>query len=376
MRIGIDIRELGGLRTGVGNYLSNLCQQWIHGPTATHHELFLYGPPSVNSRALNNVAATMQQRVRLRIVPGKNGVWWEQIQLPKAVEVDSVDVFFGPAYSIPLRLSSPSVVTIHDISFSAHPEWFSWREGPKRRWLAKQSAMRAAKVLTVSEFSRSEIANHYDIDFARISVVHNGIDLPQNLKRLDGPPLVLFVGSLFNRRHLPILIEAFAQVVQQLPDARLALIGDNRTYPRQNLQAYAERFGLSECVNFYGHLPEPELYDCYRRATAFVFLSEYEGFGMTPLEALSYGVPLVVGDTKVAHEIYRTTARYVPIDNPSIVAREILAVIRNEGIRSKLLAGAERLLDHYSWARAASETMALLEQAAGQQPCPKSTSSL
>jgi len=376
MRIGIDIRELGGVRTGVGNYLSSLCQQWIHGPTATNHELFLYGPSTLETQALNTASLKIRQRVKHRIVPGKYGIWWEQTQLPKAVEADSVDVFFGPAYSIPLRLNSPSVVTLHDISFSAHPEWYGWREGPRRRWLAKQAAMRASRVLTVSEFSRSEIANHYDIDVSRISVVHNGIDIPRNPKRIDGPPLVLFVGSLFNRRHLPILIEAFAQVVRHLPDARLALIGDNRTYPRQNLQAYAEGFGVSDCISFYGHLPEPELYNSYRRAKAFVFLSEYEGFGLTPLEALSYGVPLVLGDTKVAREIYQTAARYVPINNPSIVALEILAVVQNRSIRTKLLADAKPLLDHYSWARAASETMVLLEQAAGQQPCQKSASSL
>ena len=85
------------------------------------------------------------------------GTWWEQTHLRRAVRGDALDVFFAPAYTAPLGIAVPLALTIHDISFVAHPEWFRWREGLRRRWLTRRAAHAAAVVFTDSQFSRSEI---------------------------------------------------------------------------------------------------------------------------------------------------------------------------------------------------------------------------
>ena len=99
------------------------------------------------------------------------GTWWEQTHLRRAAARDTLDVFFAPAYTAPLGLRVPLAVTIHDVSFVAHPEWFRPREGFRRRWLTRKGAHRAAVVFTDSEFSRTEIERHLDVASSRIVVI-------------------------------------------------------------------------------------------------------------------------------------------------------------------------------------------------------------
>src|SRR5262245_51894527 len=150
MRIGIDARELGGRITGVGNYLAGLLTQWSSGDAGRTHEFLLYAHEPVQT-ALNG------SRFTYRHVAGPPNTWWEQLRLPASVERDKLDVFFAPAYTAPLRLRVPVVVTIHDLSYVAHPEWFRPREGFRRRWLTARSARSAQAVITVSQFSKREI---------------------------------------------------------------------------------------------------------------------------------------------------------------------------------------------------------------------------
>ena len=148
MRIGIDARELCGRATGVGRYLGGLLHGWSTDDRARQHEFVLYAPEPLN-------ASLDARRFATRTVPGSPGTWWEQVRLPRAA-ADHLDVLFAPGYAAPLALSTPTVVTIHDLSFVAHPEWFRLREGLRRRWLCTQSARNAAAIITVSEFSRRE----------------------------------------------------------------------------------------------------------------------------------------------------------------------------------------------------------------------------
>ena len=133
--------------------------------------------------------------------------------------------------------------------------------------------------------------------------------------------MVLFVGSIFNRRHVIDLVRAFAPIARAHPDASLDIVGDNRSYPHEDPMRAIHAEGLHEHVHWHRYVTDEQLRDLYRRARAFAFLSEYEGLGLTPLEALAAGLPPVLLDTAVARESCGAAALYVqagrhPRDHP------------------------------------------------------------
>jgi glycosyltransferase involved in cell wall biosynthesis len=173
--------------------------------------------------------------------------------------------------------------------------------------------------------------------------------------------LVLFVGSLFNRRRLPDLIAAFALVAADVPDARLAIVGDDRTWPRLDLRAVAVAHGVADRVRFTSYVTDDEVAALYSRASVFAFLSEYEGFGLTPLEALSAGVPIVVLDTPVAREVYGAAAHYVQAGDLAGTAGVLRGLLLDRGWAAGTLGAAPAVLARYSWERAADRTLECLE---------------
>lgn len=358
LRIGVDARELLGDTTGVGRYLGELMRRWTARPDAATRQFLLYASeplPLLFPRGT----------VEPRIVGRGTGTWWEQTALRRAVAADAPQVFFAPAYTAPLGLGMPFAVTIHDISFVAHPEWFRRREGMRRRWLTRRAADRAAVVFTDSQFSRREIEDRLDVDPGRIRVVPPGVSTRSaTMQATSRTPTVLFVGSLFNRRRLPDLMAAFARATTTLPGARLVIVGDNRTWPRQDLPALARRHGIEGRTELRSYVADDELARLYAEASVFAFLSEYEGFGLTPLEALAAGVPPVVLDTPVAREVYGEAAAYVTPGDLDGTAAALRRFLTSPDESRDLLARAPAVLARYSWDTAARETLDHLERVA------------
>jgi glycosyltransferase involved in cell wall biosynthesis len=226
-------------------------------------------------------------------------------------------------------------------------------------------------VLTVSEAARREILSHFRLAPARVRCIYPGVislgptaGSPACVPTTRHAPMVLFAGSVFNRRHIPELIRAFRPIARAHPDARLEIVGDNRTYPHEDLTAIVSAEGLQAQVTIRPYAVDAELSDLYGRARAFALLSEYEGFGHPPLEALGSGVPSVLLDTDVAREVCGDAALYVRLNDTSGITSALESLLFDEAVRARVLAAAPSVLARYSWARAGSETLAALEAAA------------
>jgi glycosyltransferase involved in cell wall biosynthesis len=369
VRIGIDARELCGRPTGVGRYLSRLLAAWSSLPEASSHDVVLYTPTSTPAEGSVARLTAARPRIETRVIPGGSGTWWEQVRLAEALRRDRPDVLFAPAYTAPLSIGTPTVLTIHDLSFLAHPEWFPVRMRTRQRIIATLAARRARFVLTVSAFSGDEIVRRLRIPSDRVRVIPHGLALPAGAgQRANGrvrEAMVLFVGSVFNRRHLPDTIQAVASVARRRPEVRLEIVGDNRTFPRQDLEAIARAAGIGDCTAIRSYVTDDVLADLYARAGVFVFLSDYEGFGLTPLEALASGVPILVGNTPVAREVYADAARYVATTDVPAAASAIEELLFDAEVRSRLLSRAPAVLARYSWERAGRQTLSALVEAAG-----------
>jgi glycosyltransferase involved in cell wall biosynthesis len=357
MRIGIDARELCGQPTGVGRYLAGLLREWAASERARQHEFLLY-----TARPLE--IAIDAQRFPTRLIPGSGGTWWEQLQLPSVAAADRLDVFFAPAYTAPIRLTVATVVAIHDLSYIAHPEWFPLREGIRRRWLTRASARRAHAIVTLSEFSKREILDRLPVHESNVHVVRIGIEPPAapGTGTVDGQPRILYVGSIFNRRRVVDLIRGTAALARRYPDVTLDIVGDNRTFPREDIEKTIALSVIADRVRWHRYAADDQVRILYQHASAFAFLSEYEGLGTTPLEALACGVPPVVLDTEVARESLDDAAVFVPFngDIPAI-ARALEAALFDAGTRARVLAAAPAVLASYSWPRAAAETLDVIE---------------
>ncbi len=409
MRIAIDARELAGKPTGVGRYLAEILRAWGELPGAAAHEFVLCAPDAIETGAITGIgdrgaginggsdgderSGTRDSalgalagggiRVTTQVGPG-HGVLWEQWVLPRLVAQTKADVLFAPAYSGPVHGATPMVVTIHDVSFAAHPEWFSWREGLRRRTLTRLSARRAAKVITVSDFSKREIVRHLGVDPSTVEVIYSGAtsfdrrmghdatgrrararaaageDTAAPSSQSSDGGLVLYVGSLFNRRHIPALIDGFGRMARRHPPAQLEIVGDNRTRPHIDVESLIARSGSADRIRARAYVADEVLSALYGSAAAFAFLSDYEGFGLTPLEALAAGVPIVVLDTEVAREIYGPAAIYVERPDPALIDAALERVLFDEAERTRLFDAATRQLQRYSWRECAQRTLQVL----------------
>ena len=154
MKIAIDARELRDKPTGVGRFLAQILAAWKTIPEAQAQEFILLAPDGMAPRA---------------------GILWEQVVLPRLVREARADVLFSPAYSGPMLPPVPMVVAIHDVSFAAHPEWFTWREGARRRTTVQLAARAATCVVTISQFSKREIVAHLGIDSSKVVVAYPGV---------------------------------------------------------------------------------------------------------------------------------------------------------------------------------------------------------
>jgi glycosyltransferase involved in cell wall biosynthesis len=361
MRVAIDARELAGRPTGVGRYLAELLDRWADSPDARRHEWRVYSPQPVTLPAALASSAVL--------IPGKGGTRWEQSALPRALGRDKPDVLFAPGYTAPLTAPCPVALTIHDVSFAAHPEWFSFREGLRRRTLTAWSARRARLVLTDSQFSRDEITRHIRIPPDRIRVIPLGIRRPVGRPAIAREPIILYVGSIFRRRHVETLIDAFVnQVATRVPGSRLEIVGENRMYPPGDPAEMLRRCPpeIAHRVTVRSYVDEVTLGGLYERASVFAFLSSYEGFGLTPLEALAAGVPPVVLDTPIAREVYGSAARYIPtIAAVASLADTLTELLLDATARHAVLVHAAGVLARYDWNWTAGTTLRALEEAAG-----------
>lgn len=380
MKIAIDAREASGKPTGVGRYLVNLLEAWGQ-PTspARTHDFTLYAddrPPGGFSPPEQVFPVTRLRRWP-EFIPGRDTLW-QQISLPRRLRRERPDIFFSPAYSLPLRLPCPAVVAVHDISFEAHPEWFPRRQATRRRQICRRACNMARLVLTCSEFSRSELISRYHLPPDRVVTVPLAADPrfrpDQNpaaavrLRRGYGTKgrIILHAGSILNRRMIPLLLEAFALVLKADPDLTLVFAGENRSWPSINLFGLAAGFGVDDRIAAPGYVSDEDLAALYNASALTVYLSEYEGFGLPPLEALASGCPVVTSDDNALKEHFHGLASLHQGREPGALAQTILdqlALSETETWDGRL-ERSRQAGERFSWKFTADRTMSLICEAA------------
>ena len=259
-----------------------------------------------------------------RTLPGRALAMARAIVRPRPVVremlANGVDALHFPLVGmIPPVQGVPSAVSIPDVQHEVHPEFFSWPERRYRRWMYARTAGAARIVFTMSEFSAESLVRHLGVPAAKIRVIPHGVD-PERFRPGSSPrePFLLYPANFWPHKNHARLFEAFARVRARRRDLTLVLTG----------AGHAGR-PLPEGVVSRGLVSDAELVSLYQTASALVFPSLWEGFGLPPVEAMACGCPVVVSRGTSLPEVCGEAARYVDPLSADDIARGIEDVLRS-----------------------------------------------
>ena len=296
-------------------------------------------------------------------------VWFEQITVPRAAAKLGADILHVPYLGSPLRCSLPMVVTVHDLLQLTVPQL---RGGPLVRLynlLAAACARRAAAILADSEYTRETVLAHLRVPPQRVRRVYLAADSrytpeggPEERDRiqrrygLDGQ-FLLYIGGLDWRKNVSTLVRSYARAGCSLP---LAIAGEARSardsgFP--DLEREAERSGVLEQVKFLGWVAEEDKPALYRMAQLFTFPSKYEGFGLTPLEALACGTPVLCSSATSLPEVVGDAALLFDPDDAEGLAQLIRQATTDAALRETLHCKALQQARRFDWHTTAEQTV-------------------
>ena len=290
-------------------------------------------------------------------------IWFFELSLPHALRKIKADLFFSPDGYLSLRSKVPQVVEFHDLNFEHFPG-----DMPKiHLWHYKKFfpkfALKAERIVTVSEFSKQDIVDCYQVDPAKIDVAYNGVNeifkpLPLaeqeeiRKKYSEGNPYFMFVGSLHPRKNLARLFTAFDKFkAQHQNDVKLVIVGEKRWWTEPIQKAY-DAMGCKDDVIFVGRLSAEDLHKVTAAALASVYVSYFEGFGIPILEAFRCDTPVITSNVTSMPEVAQDAALLVDPFNETSIA-EAMAMVLDENTRQSLIAKGRERAKVFSWDQAA-----------------------
>jgi glycosyltransferase involved in cell wall biosynthesis len=314
------------------------------------------------------------------------------------------DILFVPAHALPLFGPLKTVNTIHDVAFFREQNLY--RSVPVKTdlpgsrkiinflvrlltfghyrsesvdylyWSTPFALYHAKKIIAVSDYTKREILDIYPwVQPAKITVVHNGYNTElyppvadpaltkKILEKYDiETPYFLYVGRLEKKKNTPTLVEAFALLRENHPEitAKLVLIGD-ASFGYDEVQYMIQDFNLGSQVIMPGWVDEADLPYIFSGASAFVFPSKYEGFGIPVLQALACGTPVAMSDLPVLREVAGDAALYFDQNSKEAIAAALARISSDQALRAALIVRGREQVKDFSWRRCAEETLQVLE---------------
>lgn len=300
MRIGFDAKRAFQNSTGLGNYSRDVIR--LFSNRMPDHEFFLFDPKGSGIKFEFNKFNTHVISSNRKTSIGK--ALWRSYNLKRQVDHLHLDVFHGLSNELPVGISksgAKTLVTIHDLIYEKHPEWYPKLDRTIYRKKVKAAIEAADVVIAISQQTKQDLVEEYNVELQKVEVVYQGCApifsmkqpealITQNLASFNLPAdFVLYVGTIEERKNLHRLVEALANT-----DIPLVAVGKKTPYFEQVESALdaanmKDRFFHLQNVSF------EQLASLYRKARVFVYPSLYEGFGIPVIESLHSGTPVVTG---------------------------------------------------------------------------------
>jgi glycosyltransferase involved in cell wall biosynthesis len=391
LRIVLDARRIADF--GIGTYIRNLVRSLAKIDQSNRYTLVT---PVAEVPEFSDLPSNFETA----LYDGKNSGF---VQFGYTVFLRKLpaDLFHVPLNAVPLWMPKPYLVTIHDMSTLLFGNNHSGYRSSLRHFYLRRGLLRADRIMTVSSATRHDVESVLGIPASRIRVVYNAPDpifcqsttpalangSPQepaynpDIRRvLDRYrihyPFLLYVGRTNPQKNIPRLVEAFAVLRGELQDharfqnLRLIIIGDEiARHPALRHAVIHSR--VEDSVRFLGFVPIETLRAFYQTASAFVFPSLYEGFGLPPLEAMACGTPVVCSAVSSLPEVVGQAAVIVNPENVFDIARGMREVLLDEALRGRLIVEGIKKAGQFSWERTAAEVLQAYEEIASYKKRPR-----
>lgn len=337
--------------TGLGNY-SRLIIESVAREFPSH-SLSVYAPSPRKNPRLDHILSmpNVSMRFPLKGETPLGRSMWRTFGIPAALKADRVSIFHGLSNELPLNISRsgiPSVLTMHDVIYRTMPECYRLPDRLLYDFKYGASCRAASHIIAISECTKRDIMRFYHIPEQKISVIYQGCDnifhsepsprsLAEARKTYDLPErFLLQVGSIERRKNAELSVRALSAVNSDLP---LILIGRATPYLRE-IEELASTLGVRGRLRVLHDVPFPHLPLLYRLATAALYPSHYEGFGIPVLEAITCGTPCIAATGSCLEEAGGEAAIYVTPRDPRAMARAIDSILSGDpGVISRIEKG-------------------------------------
>ena len=290
--------------------------------------------------------------------------------LPRRVRQDRPDLLHVQ-YTAPLACPVPIVVSVHDVSFLEHPEYFPRSRAWQLQQTVRRTVKRAARVLTGSEFSRSSILKVYgDLDEDKVVAVPNAAapefrPIPREAAMSAlrehfpiGGPFILSVGDIQPRKNQIGLIRAFARLIRAYPQLKHNLVlAGKETWYADRVREAARESGVADRIRFFGFVSDRDLLNLYNACDLYVFPSFYEGFGLPVLEAMACGRAVACSNTSALPEVVDGAAILFDPYAVDEIVRALADVLLDSELRARMERLGSQRATHFSWQKTAQKTL-------------------
>ena len=371
MRIAIDIRRVNEF--GIGTYIWNLVRNLSHVDKT--NEYVLAGSDR-NFQELGKLGPNFS-----RLHQDPVGSWGNYVSFPMALRKQQPDVVHIPHHDCPPLMPGKLVLTIHDcVHVKFPPDNLSRIRRYELYRRTKRAVEVASQILAVSNSTRDDLVDIFELDARRIVVIHNALD--ERFAAMSGAedkktvleryqlhdPFILYSGRIRPHKNVHRLIEAFAVLKNELRhderyrNLKLIVIGDELSR-HQYLRLTVVRSGVQQDVRFFGFVPAAILQVFYQSAALFAFPSLYEGFGLPPLEAMASSTPVLASNTSSLPEVLGDAALLVNPENVFEIARGMKSILLEDPLRERLVERGLKHIKRFSWESAARQVVEAYERA-------------
>ena len=364
IRIGIDAHGVGGHSFGLGNesYFKYLIEGLVDIDGRNEYHVFVN-----DAKELEPIVAG---RANVRLISLWPRTQWLQrpFSLPLYAARHGLSVLHCP-FIRPPAVTARTIITVHDASFEEYPHHYRNHEVWRMRLLVPRSCRTSDLIFTVSEYARDQLHRLYGVPHDKMVITYNAADHtgPRTHgpwpapKDLGGAPYVLYVGLLQPRKNLARLVEAFGRVRDRGLPHHLVLAGP-RGWGNSALDAAVERSRHRDAIHFPGYVRHETFASLMSNASVFAFPSEFESFGIPPMEAQRWGVPVLVSNNTCFPEIYGDSVAYCDPVDVDTIADALLGLLTDTELCMRLrTAGVERSA-RYTWRATAQVALRAYEE--------------